>query len=361
MSICFVSEEECSERDSGTGDSKRSYDNMENNIVDHVIHNFLSARGEGEWGVISSDYNTTSLSDLDTGISSLGESGTGGVHTLHRKGCPKLKALTPIPPPPPLNPPQSVTVISPNQEVATYAVDNPLYDSLPIKICDNNFDRVEEASSTISPIPSEVTSLISPPASIISDSVAYCGRFPVLDRHNCPQCGEPLAHCPHRDTREDVSSVSSCGQSSAPSVAVSDQPLTFNTFHPFRSSTHEPISSHPKPHSSLAAALNDPEGEKAPPAVLARLQVSNLTNCGKKRLSAIELPTGETYLPIEQKELAVINPSALERDLGLVAREYRGGGTLPRHGLQQVTQASSFLKPSLKLIGSNATYLKSGS
>ena len=39
-----------SERDSGTGDSKRSYDNMENTLVDAVIHNFLSARGEGKEG-----------------------------------------------------------------------------------------------------------------------------------------------------------------------------------------------------------------------------------------------------------------------------------------------------------------------
>ena len=53
--------EECSERDSGTRDSKRSYDNMESNIMDHVIHNFLSARGEGEWWVISYDYNITIL------------------------------------------------------------------------------------------------------------------------------------------------------------------------------------------------------------------------------------------------------------------------------------------------------------
>jgi len=332
-------DEECSERDSGTGDSKRSYDNMENNIVDHVIHNFLSARGEGEWGVISTDYTATSMSDMDTGISSLGESGTGGRHTLHRKGCPKLKALTPIPPPPPLNPTDPVPVVAPSQDIPTYAVDNPLYDSLPIKSCDNNSDHIEEAScSTISRPPSEGTSLISPPASIISDSVAYCGRFPVQDRRSCPQCGELLDHCPHRDTRDtDVSSVSSCGQSSAPSVAVSDQPLTFNTFHPFRSTNHDRPHSLSKRESSLGAALNEAAAEAppVPPAPLARLQVTNLTSGGKKRLSAIELPTGETYLPIEQKEMAVINPSNLERDLGIVAREYRGGGTLPRHGLQQ--------------------------
>ena len=72
MTVFFL-DEECSERDSGTGDSKRSQDNMENNIVDHVIHNFLSARGESQWGVsvagTGPDHNITSLSDLDTGIS----------------------------------------------------------------------------------------------------------------------------------------------------------------------------------------------------------------------------------------------------------------------------------------------------
>jgi len=220
--------------------------------------------------------------------------------------------------------------------MVTYAVDNPLYDSLPVKICDNNSDEVEEASSTVSRPPSEGTSLISPPASIISDSVAYCGRFPVQDRHNCTQCGEPLSQCQHQQTREDeVSSVSS---SSVPSVTVSDQPLTFNTFHPFGSSTQD--QSHTRHHSSISAALDekppDPTSNNTTTQhVVTRLQVSNLANTGKKRLSAIELPTGETYLPIEQRELAVINPSALERDLGMVAKEYRGGGTLPRHGLQQ--------------------------
>ena len=327
---------------------------MENNIVDHVIHNFLSARGEGEWGVISTDYNATSISDLDTGISSLGESGNVGVHTLHRKGCPKLKALTPIPPPPPLKTPDPVPVLPPSQETTTYAVDNPLYDSLPIKNCDNISDKVEEASSTISRPPSEGTSLISPPASIISDSVAYCGRFPVQDRRSCPQCGELLDHCRHRDTRDDVSSVSSCGQSSAPSVAVSDQPLTFNTFQPFKYTTHDQLPSVKKKESSLAAALNEAEAMKAPSDPLARLQVSNLSTCGKKRLSAIELPTGETYLPIEQNtQMALMNPSALERDLGLVAREYRGGGTLPRHGLQQVGNKVSLTFPGIKIRSSS--------
>ncbi len=44
-----VQDDESSERDSGTGDSKRSYDNMEH-VVDTVIHSFLAARGEG-WSI----------------------------------------------------------------------------------------------------------------------------------------------------------------------------------------------------------------------------------------------------------------------------------------------------------------------
>jgi len=207
-----------------------------------------------------------------------------------------------------------------------------LYDSLPLQTCDKNFDKVEEASSTISHPHSEGASLTSPPASIISDSVAYCGKFPVQDHRSCRQCGEPIDQCQHRaEGRDEVSSVSSCGQSSAPSVAVSDQPITFNTFHPFKSN-HDKDSAK---ETSLGTGLNDIETEKSSKAPVTRLQGSNLNNGGKKRLSAIELPSGETYLPIEQRELAVINPAALEKDLGLVAREYRGGGTLPRHGLQQ--------------------------
>ena len=85
-------------------DSKRSYEqDMEPSIVDHVIHNFLSARGEaGEWGTLPpADQTATSLSDLDTGISFLGDS-TMQSHqppqpALHRRGCPTLRS---IPPPP---------------------------------------------------------------------------------------------------------------------------------------------------------------------------------------------------------------------------------------------------------------------
>merc|ERR1719429_720849 len=93
-------EENVSEKDSGTGDSKRSYEHdMEPSIVDHVIHNFLSARGEaGEWAAIPQvDRTTTSMSDLDTGISSMGDSSVQQQPALHRKGCPRLKS---IPPPP---------------------------------------------------------------------------------------------------------------------------------------------------------------------------------------------------------------------------------------------------------------------
>ena len=177
-------------------------------------------------------------------------------------------------------------------------------------------------------------------------------------KFQCPQCGELLDHCRHRDTRDDVSSVSSCGQSSAPSVAVSDQPLTFNTFQPFKYTTHDQLPSVKKKESSLAAALNEAEAMKAPSDPLARLQVSNLSTCGKKRLSAIELPTGETYLPIEQNtQMALMNPSALERDLGLVAREYRGGGTLPRHGLQQVGNKVSLTFPGIKIRSSSPSWM----
>ena len=44
------------------------------------------------------------------------------------------------------------------------------------------------------------------------------------------------------------------------------------------------------------------------------------------------LSAGETYLPIE----AALAGRPGDRDAALEAKEYRGGGTLPRHGLQQV-------------------------
>ena len=231
-----------SERDSGTGDSKQS-DNVEtvetaDSIVDTVIHNFLTARGEqGQW-MLTSPYNTTSLSDFDTGISSLGESGSlppQSLQSLHRRGCPKLQLKVERPEP----------EEGPGLRSVSYAVDNPLYDTLP----------------------QQGERLTSPPASSISDSVGYCGEWPA-------SCGA------EEDT---VSSVSS-----ARSVPLSDLPLTFNTFQPQRSRTHK--------HKH-------------------------------QRLSAIELPTGERMSPLA---------TTVEDVEGvLAAKEYRGGGTLPRHGLQQ--------------------------
>ena len=227
-----------SERDSGTGESKQS-DNVDpgetgDSIVDTVIHNFLTARGEqGQW-MVTSPYNTTSLSDFDTGISSLGESGSlppQSLQSLHRRGCPKLKVKVE-------RPEEGSEVPS-----VSYAVDNPLYDTLP----------------------QPGQPLTSPPASTISDSVGLGGEWPA-------SCGL------EEDT---VSSVSS-------SIPMTDLPLTFNTFQPQKSRRHK-----------------------------------------HQRLSAIELPTGETMLPMAA--------STTSEDLAgvLAAKEYRGGGTLPRHGLQQ--------------------------
>merc|ERR1719509_670187 len=113
--------EEGSEKDSGTGDSKRSYEqDMEPSIVDHVIHNFLSARGEaGEWGALPPvDQTATSMSDLDTGISSLGDSTLQSIQpslpARHRRGCPRLRSIPPPPssshPPPPPPPPSPPVV-----------------------------------------------------------------------------------------------------------------------------------------------------------------------------------------------------------------------------------------------------------
>ena len=120
---------------------------------------------------------------------------------------------------------------------SSLAVENPLYDSLPVPVqtCDSGVRAT------------------SPTASLISDSVAYCGRFPAADRRQCPQCGEPLATgCPHRDLEEvEVASVSSAGLSSSgggpPSTTASDQQaaLSFHTFHPRRGpSNHERSAAH---------------------------------------------------------------------------------------------------------------------
>ena len=109
---------------------------------------------------------------------------------------------------------------------------------------------------------------------------------------------------------EQAESVSSARSST---VLSGDQPITFNTFHPFRAA-----SNHDRGPESSAAGSDAGSGRE---------------EIKKKRLSAIELPTGETYLSIESQGLPT--SITVEKDLGLVAREYRGGGTLPRHGLQQ--------------------------
>ena len=284
---CAKDDDTGSERDSGTGDSKKSCEAETggDSIVDTVIHTFLAARGEhgSAWA------NTTSLSDFDTGISSLGDStlihgGGQSIHSLHRKGCPRIKSLNQKPQPQtakssvisaPIRPKPAVSVIS-------YAVDNPLYDSLPPTV------RPQPDTEAVVETSSDLTSAS---ASVISDSVAYCGRFPAKSRTRQQQ-------------RDAVSSAASV--SSVRSDAVSDQPITFNTFHP-----------HSQP-SSLRS------GHKP----------------NRKRLSAIELPTGETMLTIsdgKSGDLCSESPANLEKDVGvlLTAKEYRGGGTLPRNGLQQ--------------------------
>ena len=218
--------EDDDDNDSGTGDSKKSCDN---DIVDTVIHNFLAARGD-------ITIAGTSLSDFDTGISSLGDSSI--LHSLHRRGCPKAQSqsLTGQQTPGP----QVASVVS--VEAVTYAVDNPLYDSLPV--------------------------------------------------------GQD-----NQDT-ETVSSVTS-------SVTMSDLPITFNTFHPLTTTNS---------------------------------QTSSTRSKQRKRLSAIETSTGETFLQIDTP-MTTISPATLEKDVGgiLAAKEYRGGGTLPRNGLQQ-----AWLEASLK-------------
>lgn len=279
-------EEAGSERDSGTGDSKQSGE-AGDSIVDAVIHNFLSARGEGGLGP-AAWVNTTSLSDFDTGISSLGESvarGPASLHSLHRRGCPKVKSLSGQQQAGP-----QVAAQQPGLAAISYAVDNPLYDALPCaRTAPDSEAAAEDGNSDVTS--SEAT------ASLISDSVAYCGRFPAKER---PQ-----------EAEDAVSSVAS----SVRSVAVSDQPITFNTFHP-----HLPCPA-PCPAPSTASS-----GKQ------------------RKRLSAIETPTGETFLEIG---LSTVSAATLEQDVAaaaiLAAKEYRGGGTLPRNGLQQ-----EWLEASLK-------------
>ncbi len=114
--------------------------------------------------------------------------------------------------------------------VCSLAVENPLYDSLP-----------SSAQHTCDTTPLRASS---PTASLISDSIAYCGRFPPPDRRLCPQCGDLLATCPHKDLHEsEVASVSSGSgiggppSSTAPSSVDQQQSLaalSFHTFHPRR-------------------------------------------------------------------------------------------------------------------------------
>jgi len=355
-------DDSASERDSGTGDSKRSFDNINNadHVVDTVIHNFLSARGEEGWGGWASP---PPLSEHDTGISSISGGGrnqdgsVGGRHRdgsvggRHRDGCPNGSATsfhlakpvaTPLPPgvhparssgPPSeassrgrrtTNHKTQKKPVEPVVATISLAVENPLYDSLPVQnnvnsLCDNK-DKLMTASANFVALRSP-----SPSASLISDSIAYCGRWPAADRRMCPQCGELLAECPHRDlVEDDIESVSSAGrsstgQSSAPSTTVSDQPLSFNTFHPRRHNDRTGSTDHLADRMACDVTARD------------LLSPAALTNKCKKRLSAIELPSGETYLPIE----AALAGRPGDRDAALEAKEYRGGGTLPRHGLQQ--------------------------
>ena len=119
-----------------------------------------------------------------------------------------------------------------------------------------------------------------------------------------------------------------------------DQPITFNTFHPFRTA-----SNHDRGPESSAGGSDAGSGRE---------------EAKRKRLSAIELPTGETYLSIESPGLPT--SITVEKDLGLVAREYRGGGTLPRHGLQQewpnFLSISSFVKkPSAKPLWTSSSHM----
>ena len=87
-------------------DSKRIHEqHMEPGIVDHAIHDFLSARGEADrWGALPPvDQTTKSLSELHTGISSLGDS-TLQITCPSPPGLPQAPLHSPSPsshPPPP--------------------------------------------------------------------------------------------------------------------------------------------------------------------------------------------------------------------------------------------------------------------
>jgi len=355
-----------SERDSGTGDSKRSYDNMENTLVDAVIHNFLSARGEGKEGeekveawqgawreAAGGGETQASMSDLDTGISS-------GSGERHREGCPRASSIlgsevgrsrhgarsgagsavgSDVFPrsgskigSSSIN--QSMSVVGSDVfsivksgtpvPTVTLAVENPLYDSLPIRPTPG---ASQASRGRVDVIATPTLAASSPPASVISDSVMYCGRFPAADAAACLHCGE--LRCPHRDIDEVSlvsSAVSSAGQSSATErSAASDQPLSFQTFHPLRGPTnHDRISGSSDISTPLAASHLAGRPELLVPVP----RPEEVVVPGRKRMSAIELDNGETYLAIESN---MVSPTEEFRD----PRDYRGGGTLSRQGLHQ--------------------------
>ena len=93
-------------------DSKRIHEqHMEPGIVDHAIHDFLSARGEADrWGALPPvDQTTWGLSELHTRISSLGDSTLQSHQSQPAGAAPNsapfpISLLTPPPPPPTLTP-----------------------------------------------------------------------------------------------------------------------------------------------------------------------------------------------------------------------------------------------------------------
>ena len=121
----------------GEADSKRIHEqHMEPGIVDHAIHDFLSARGEADrWGALPPvDQMTKSLSDLHTGISSLGDS-TLQSHQSQPAGAAPSSAPFPISLLAPF-PPLLHLLPHPNGEVtllgtSTLTVNNPSTTSCP--------------------------------------------------------------------------------------------------------------------------------------------------------------------------------------------------------------------------------------
>jgi len=213
-------------------------------------------------------------------------------------------------------------------ETISLMVENPLYDSLPVSSHSHTHPNTNNAICDSSRPQS--------PASLISDSVAYCGRFPPANvGRMCPQCDDDLPddNCPHNHQRRHfhdevasvTSSLSTAERAEQPvtttTITATEQPISFNTFHPLKSGgggvSSGAVDLCAGPCDSTTPDTPDSHGLLAVPI-----------SKGKKRLSAIELPTGETYLPIEATP-------PLPRASGVDSKEYRGGGTLPRHGLQQ--------------------------